>query len=151
MLDQGIYTACEPCKAHPEWPPEWQVRAAKIIENQQTHIIYFENAWVDVYGIPIAYVPFASAPDPTVTRQSGVLAPFYTTQTSLGLSVSVPYFLALAPNYDLTITPSYYSLQGPALDAALASTAGLRRIQRPRQRHPRAGPLRVSARPLRSG
>ena len=116
VLDQGIYTACEPCKAHPEWPPEWQVRAAKIIENQQTHTIYFENAWVDVYGVPIAYVPYFSAPDPTVTRQSGVLAPLYTSQSALGLSVSVPYFMALAPNYDLTITPSYYSLQGPALD-----------------------------------
>ena len=78
VLDQGIYTACEPCKAHPEWPPEWQVRAAKIIENQQTHTIYFENAWVDVYGVPIAYLPYFSAPDPTVTRKSGVLAPLYT-------------------------------------------------------------------------
>jgi LPS-assembly protein len=117
VLDQGVYTACEPCKDHPERPPEWQVRAAKIIENQQTHTVYFENAWLDVYGIPIAYIPYASAPDPTVTRQSGVLAPVYTSQSALGFGVSVPYFLALAPNYDLTLTPSYYSLQGPALDA----------------------------------
>jgi len=116
VLDQGIYTACEPCKDHPERPPEWQVRAAKIIENQQTHIVYFENAWLDVYGIPIVYMPFASAPDPSVTRQSGVLAPVYSSQTSVGLGLSVPYFLALAPNYDLTVTPSYYTLQGPALD-----------------------------------
>lgn len=116
VLDQGVYTACEPCKAHPEWPPEWQVRAAKIIENQQTHMVYFENAWLDVYGVPIAYVPYFSAPDPTVTRQTGVLAPVYTSQSALGFGVSVPYFLALAPNYDLTVTPSYYTLQGPALD-----------------------------------
>jgi LPS-assembly protein len=116
VFDQGVYTACEPCKAHPEWPPEWQVRAAKIIENQQTHMVYFENAWLDVYGVPIAYVPYFSAPDPTVTRQSGVLAPAYTSQSALGFGLSVPYFLALAPNYDLTVTPSYYTLQGPALD-----------------------------------
>jgi len=117
VLDQGVYTACEPCKAHPEWPPEWQVRAAKIIENQQTHTVYFENAWLDVYGVPIAYIPYFSAPDPTVTRQTGVLAPVYTNRSGLGTGVSVPYFLALAPNYDLTLTPTYYSLQGPALDA----------------------------------
>jgi LPS-assembly protein len=82
VLDQGVYTACEPCKAHPEWPPEWQVRAGKIIENQQTHMVYFENAWLDVYGVPIAYVPYFSAPDPTVTRQTGVLAPQYTSQSA---------------------------------------------------------------------
>jgi LPS-assembly protein len=116
VLDQGVYTACEPCKDHPERPPEWQVRAAKVIENQQTHTVYFEDAWLDVYGFPVAYIPFFSAPDPTVTRQSGVLAPTYTSQSALGLGVSVPYFLALAPNYDLTITPSYYTLQGTALD-----------------------------------
>ena len=75
MLNQGVYTACEPCKAHPERPPLWQVRAAKIIENQQTHTIYFENAWLDIYGVPVAYIPYFSAPDPTVTRQSGLLAP----------------------------------------------------------------------------
>ena len=116
VLEQGVYTACEPCKQHPEIPPLWQVRAAKIIENQQTHTIYFENAWLDIYGVPVAYIPYLSAPDPTVTRQSGVLAPVYTNTSALGTGVSVPYYLNLAPNYDLTLTPSYYSSQGPAAD-----------------------------------
>ena len=34
VLQKGAYTACEPCKDHPERPPFWQVRATKIIENQ---------------------------------------------------------------------------------------------------------------------
>ena len=29
----------------------------------------------------------------------------------------MPYFLDLAPNYDLTLTPTYFSSQGPFLDA----------------------------------
>jgi LPS-assembly protein len=115
-MDRAAYTACEPCKAHPEWPPEWQVRATRITENQETHTVYFENAWLDIYGVPVAYMPYFSAPDPTVTRQTGVLPPSYTNSTRLGYGVSVPYFLNLAPNYDLTLTPSYYTNQGPALD-----------------------------------
>ena len=51
------------------------MRAAKIIENQQTHIVYYEDAWLEVAGVPVAYIPYFSAPDPTVTRQSGILAP----------------------------------------------------------------------------
>ena len=145
VLDQGVYTACEPCKAHPEWPPEWQVRAAKIIENQQTHTIYFENAWVDVYGVPIAYLPYFSAPDPTVTRKSGVLAPLYTSQSALGFGVSVPYFLALAPNYDLTITPTYYSLQGPALDVLWRQRLDYGEYSVRAERHRRDASLRISA------
>lgn len=112
VLTNGAYTACEPCKDHPETPPLWQVHAAKIIENQTTHTIYFENAWLDVLGVPVAYTPYLSAADPTVTRQSGVLAPSYSSKSALGAGVSVPYFLALAPNYDLTLAPSYYSTQG---------------------------------------
>ena len=44
VLQKGAYTACEPCKDHPERPPFWQVRATKIIENQETHTIYYEDA-----------------------------------------------------------------------------------------------------------
>lgn len=117
VLSQGVYTACEPCKSHPETSPLWQVRAARIIENQQTHTMYFENAWLDVLGVPVAYIPYLSAADPTVTRLSGILAPSYTRSSSLGYGVAVPYFLALAPNYDLTLTPTYYTRQGPFADA----------------------------------
>jgi len=117
VFNSGVYTACEPCKAHPEQPPLWQIRAAKIIENQQTHVVYYEDAWLEVAGVPVAYVPYFSAPDPTVTRQSGLLAPTFSRNTYTGVGVAVPYFLNLAPNYDLTLTPTYYSSQGPFLDA----------------------------------
>jgi LPS-assembly protein len=117
VFNHGVYTACEPCKEHPERPPLWQVRAAKIIENQQTHTVYYEDAWLEVAGVPVAYIPYFSAPDPTVTRQSGLLAPTFIHTTYLGTGVTAPYFLNLAPNYDLTLSPTYFSSQGPFLDA----------------------------------
>ena len=117
VFNSGVYTACEPCKAHPERPPLWQIRAAKIIENQQTHVVYYEDAWLEVAGVPIAYVPYFSAPDPTVTRQSGLLAPSFSRGSYVGTGIGVPYFLDLAPSYDLTLTPTYFTSQGPFLDA----------------------------------
>ena len=117
VFNHGVYTACEPCKEHPERPPLWQVSAAKIIENQQTHIIYYEDAWLEVAGVPVAYIPYFSAPDPTVTRATGLLAPTFSNSTYLGAGVSLPYFLDLAPSYDLTLKPTYFSSQGPFLDA----------------------------------
>ena len=116
VLKNGVYTACEPCKAHPEWPPLWQVRAGEILENQTTHTVYFKDAYFDAFGVPVAYIPYFSAPDPTVTRESGLLAPSFISKSQLGIGVTTPYFLALAPNYDLTISPSFYTLQGPLLD-----------------------------------
>jgi len=111
-FEQGAYTACEPCREHPERPPLWQVRALKIIENQQTHIVYYENAWLELAGVPVAYVPYFSAPDSTVTRQSGLLAPRLYQGQRLGYGLGIPYFFDLAPNYDLTLTPSLLSKQG---------------------------------------
>jgi LPS-assembly protein len=35
VFERGTYTACEPCKANPEKPPLWQVKAARIIHNNQ--------------------------------------------------------------------------------------------------------------------
>ncbi len=112
VLQKGAYTACEPCKDHPERPPFWQVRAEKIIENQQTHVVYFENAWLELEGVPLAYLPYFSAPDPSVTRMSGVLTPHIIQDTKLGFGLGIPYFFNLAPNYDLTITPTFLSKQG---------------------------------------
>jgi LPS-assembly protein len=117
VFEHGVYTACEPCKDHPDKPPLWQVRAARIIENQQTHIVYYEDAWLEVAGVPVAYIPYFSAPDPTVTRQSGILAPTMFHSSYAGYGIGIPYFLNLAPSYDLTLTPTYLSSQGPFGDA----------------------------------
>ncbi len=112
VLDKGSYTACEPCKDHPERPPFWQVRATKIIENQETHTVYYEGAQMLVWGFPVFYMPYFSSPDSTVNKQTGLLAPQIISGSSLGYGISIPYFINLAPNYDLTIIPSYLSKQG---------------------------------------
>ncbi len=108
----GVYTACEPCKDHPEKPPLWQVNAQKIIMNQKEKMIYFRNASFEFMGVPIAYVPYFSTADSTVKRKSGLLTPIFGYSSARGFSLTTPYFLALAPNYDMTISPSYYTKQG---------------------------------------
>ena len=112
VLQNGAYTACEPCKDHPERPPFWQVRATKIIENQTTHTIYYENAQLMFWGFPVFWFPYFSSPDATVNKQTGLLAPSIVSGSSLGYGFSMPYFINLAPNYDLTLVPTYLSRQG---------------------------------------
>lgn len=111
-FDYGTYTACEPCRDHPEKPPLWQVRAAKIIHNNETHTVYFEESTLELAGVPVAYLPYFEAADPTVKRKSGFLTPRFLTSTALGTGAAVPYFLNLAPDYDLTLSPSFLSRQG---------------------------------------
>lgn len=112
VFHSGIYTACEPCKDDPRKPPLWQIKAARMIHDEGEKMIYFENAQLEFFGKPIAYMPYFSAPDPTVKRKSGFLMPTYSFGSKTGASVEVPYYWALAPDYDVTISPRVMTRQG---------------------------------------
>ena len=77
VFQSGVYTACEPCKDDPKKPPLWQVKGARIIHDQTEKMIYFENAQLEFFGVPMAYLPYFSTPDPTVKRKTGFLMPGY--------------------------------------------------------------------------
>ncbi len=111
-FDSGTYTACEPCKDNPEKPPLWQVRSKRIIHKGDEKTIYFESSTLEFAGIPVAYIPYFWSPDATVKRQTGLLAPTIYSSTQLGVGVGVPLFINLAPNYDLTLTPTLFTRQG---------------------------------------
>ncbi|WP_288585597.1 LPS-assembly protein LptD [uncultured Methylobacterium sp.] len=111
-FEYGTYTACEPCKDHPERPPLWQVKAARIIHNNEERRIYYEDSYLEVAGIPIAYLPYFYSPDPTVRRDTGFLAPHFVSSNVLGYGIGTPFFWNIAPDYDLTIEPTFLSKQG---------------------------------------
>lgn len=113
VFNTGVYTACKPCREQPERPPFWQIKAKKIIHNQQEKIVYYEDATFELFGMPIAYLPYFSHPDPTVKRQSGFLRPNFLYDSELGYGVEVPYYFALAEDYDLTVSVTPYTIQGP--------------------------------------
>ncbi|MGL4242397.1 MAG: LPS-assembly protein LptD [Beijerinckiaceae bacterium] len=112
VFEKGTYTACLPCKDNPERPPLWQVKAARIIAKNSEQMIYYEDARIEFFGVPLAYIPFFSAPDPTVSRKSGFLAPRYVRRASLGYGVQLPFYWAPAPHYDVLYTFSPYTRQG---------------------------------------
>jgi LPS-assembly protein len=115
VFQNGVYTACEACKEDPRRPPMWQVRAARIIHHQEEKMIYYEDARIEFHGVPLAYVPYFSTPDPTVKRKTGFLMPSAVYNSVFGFGVTTPFYWALAPNYDVTITPTMTSSQGPLL------------------------------------
>ena len=115
VFHNGVYTACAPCKDDPKKPPLWQVKAARIIHDQTEKMIYFEDARLEFFGRPIAWLPYFSAPDPTVKRKTGVLAPLISSSSVYGGAIEVPYYWALAPDYDATFAPKITTKQGPLL------------------------------------
>ena len=117
VLQNGVYTACEPCRDDPKKPPLWQVQAARIIHDEGEKMLYFEDARVEFFGVPLVYVPFMSAPDPTVKRKSGFLFPGMSEASQYGFGIEPKYFWALAPNYDLTFGALLTTQQGALFEA----------------------------------
>ncbi|SHG99944.1 LPS-assembly protein [Bradyrhizobium erythrophlei] len=112
VFENGVYTACAPCRDDPKKPPLWQVKGARIIHDQTEKMLYFENAQLEFFGVPMAYLPYFSTPDPTVKRKTGFLMPSYTTVSTYGFGVETPFYWAIAPDYDATFNPRFTTRQG---------------------------------------
>jgi len=117
VFENGVYTACAPCKDDPKKPPLWQVKGARIIHDQNEKMLYFENAQLEFFGVPMAYMPYFSTPDPTVKRKTGFLMPGFTSYTAFGYGVETPFYWAIAPDYDATFNPRFTTQQGVLFQA----------------------------------
>lgn len=114
-LEQSSYTACQPCKEDPSQPLLWEIQAKQVVHDQQTHDIVFYDAWLNVYGWPVAYTPWFSTPDATVKQRSGFLPPSIGSNKDIGYTLAVPYYWAISPQEDLTFTPRFSDQQLPIL------------------------------------
>lgn len=117
VFQNGVYTACAACKEDPKKPPLWQVRATRIVHDQGEKMMYFEDAAVEFFGIPLAYLPYFYTPDPTVKRKTGFLMPIASSNSKYGFGLEVPFYWAIAPDYDMTLSPRYTTSQGLLMQA----------------------------------
>ncbi|RJF86916.1 LPS-assembly protein LptD [Oleomonas cavernae] len=114
-LDQAVYSPCLPCAEHPERAPLWQVKAVKVTHDQAAKTVEYEDATFEVFGVPIAYTPYFSHPDPSVKRLSGFLSPQIGGSGNLGFKFGLPYYWVIDDSSDLTLTPYITTQEGPYL------------------------------------
>ena len=51
--------------------PPWTIQSSKMLHDKKKKTIYYDNALIKVYDIPVFYSPKLSHPDPSVKRRSG--------------------------------------------------------------------------------
>lgn len=112
---KAVYSPCPICAEDPTRPLVWQLKAVRVTHDQKAHRLQYRDAWLEIYGVPIAYTPYFSHPDPSVTRQSGLLVPDFSFSNSLGPTVRVPYYFTLGPSADATFDPIFTTKQGIVL------------------------------------
>lgn len=104
-VSNAVYSPCELCEEDPTAAPLWQLKAVKVIHDANQKVVSYRDAWLELFGVPVAYTPYLSHPDPTVKRKSGLLAPSFSNSSDLGFRLQTPYFWAIDDYQDATITP----------------------------------------------
>ena len=113
-LEDAIYTTCPECEK-PDGAPLWQIRAARIDYDRTAQNISYAHPRLEVYGVPVFYLPYMAHAGPEVTKRSGFLTPGLAGSNDFGTAIDLPYFFNLAPNYDLTLTARMSEKQDPFL------------------------------------
>ena len=105
IVNKGTFTFC---KKREKCPP-WEMSAEEIKHDKKKKTIYYKNASLKIYDKKVFYFPKFFHPDPTVDRQSGFLIPKIQDNSTTGLSFNLPYFIALAENKDVTLSPRFFA------------------------------------------
>jgi len=103
------YTTC------PGEQPDWELNVGALDIDGEARQGTARNAWVNFKGVPIFYTPYISFPVGN-EPMSGLLAPEVGDSSRSGRQVSIPWYWRIAPNYDATITPTWYSRRGVDAD-----------------------------------
>jgi LPS-assembly protein len=104
-LDRVSFSTC------PAEDPAWQIRARRIALDTRERTGTGRDAQIRFKRVPLIYLPYLSFPLGD-QRKSGFLFPNFGQTTRSGLQLSAPYYFNLAPNYDFTFLPSWFSKRG---------------------------------------
>lgn len=107
ILKNGSYTSC------PENDNTWLIKASKLTLDPEKGYGSAKHARLHIKDIPVFYFPYFAFPIGD-ERKTGFLWPNLSSSNG-EVDASIPYYLNLAPNYDLTLTPRYLGERGTQL------------------------------------
>lgn len=109
-MEKAVYSPCPICRGEDD--PLWQVKAEKVIMDNDDQMIQYEDAYLEVYGVPVFYAPYFAHPTPDAERKSGFLPPELSSDSNLGQTLKVPYYWNISPDMDVTFEPIITSKEG---------------------------------------
>lgn len=105
VANNAIFTPCKICDKPGQRTPLWSIKAKHVLYDEVNHRIYYKDATIQFMGVPVAYTPYFTHPDPTVKHSSGVLIPSIGSRTTLGYYARVPVYVAFSDSRDMTVAP----------------------------------------------
>ena len=119
-LYNAYYTACDACRNEDGTVdrPTWRLRAKQVTQDKTDQMIYYRDAVFEVKGVPVFYTPYLAHPDPSSERRSGFMLPFAGRSGSYGFFYEQPYYFAISPYSEATISPRIMERVMPLIEAS---------------------------------
>ena len=117
-LTRAIYSTCNLCAKDPTRAPLWDIRARTAVQDIDNKRIEYTDAIIDIYGVPVMYLPYLTHPDPSEKRASGVLPPAFGYSSKLGANTIIPYYYVIDNSSDATLSPYLTSSGAEVLNFA---------------------------------
>lgn len=116
--NKTTYSSCTPQDLPDGTPgePDWSLKTSSIFLDFDANEGTAENAVIWFKGVPILATPTLTFPL-NDARKSGWLPPNFEFDSKSGFELSAPYYWNIAPNKDMTLTPSQSVRRGTGLDA----------------------------------
>ena len=117
IFKKSVFTLCGYRKneKNEDLCPPWTIQATQMLHDNKKKTIYYDNAIIKIYDIPIFYFPKLAHPDPSVDRRSGFLPPAWDDTKNLGLGLKLPYFFDIDNDKDFTLTNNLYVDENPLI------------------------------------
>lgn len=112
VVSRASYSSCDLVDGE---TPAWELSTRRVRLDFDANEGLAEGAVLRFQGVPILALPVMSFPV-TDARKSGWLPPMISTSSTTGLGVSAPYYWNIAPEQDMTLTPTLMSKRGAALE-----------------------------------
>lgn len=118
-MNQAAYSPCDVVDRDTGCPqtPLWALKAVRVIHDPERGRVYYRNARLEFFGVPVVAIPNLSHPDGSGRNQSGFLAPQLRVSRELGGEIGVPWYWSIAPDRDLTLTGYAFTQAPPMLGA----------------------------------
>lgn len=117
-LTNVAYSPCPLCANEKDDDLAWKIRAGEMAYNDAKGHMTYTDAYLDVYGTPVMYLPWFRHPVKDVAV-NGMLPPMFGNSTSKGFKVSNAYYHRISPNFDTTTRVNYYTERGVQLQPEL--------------------------------
>ncbi len=109
-IENAEYTPCTKENYLIKNCPGWKLKSKKIYHDIENKTIHYDHAQIQLFNLPVFYLPYFSHPDPSVKKRTGFLMPTIQTDDQLGETFSIPIFFNISSNRDLTFTPNIQTI-----------------------------------------